>query len=425
MCVAVVPCACCATWGHAGDAVWPREDPDEHNPRRPPWGPLGLEERIVDRVRMGIIGTGGMGSAHVAIAKELETVSLAAVCDIDEAVCRAKSEECGVPGFTNAEELLDSGLVDAVIIATPHYFHPPIAVAAFQRGIHALSEKPIAVTVSAADAMIAAARSSGCKFAVMYQMRTEAINIAARRVIEEGGLGEIYRTSMVMGWYRSQAYYDSGGWRATWTGEGGGVLINQAPHMLDIFTWLGGLPTAISGRTRTRLHEIEVEDEAFATLEYANGAHGYLYASTTEAPGTDVFEIAGDKGKIRIQEGRLRYWRLEQARSEHAAGATEMWSSPKCEEIEVPLPEVQSGHKAVQANFVDAILHGTPLVTPGEEGINALEMINGMILSGHKGQPVSVPVDRAEYDALIESLKASSGGKARLREQRVTDPKFQ
>ena len=201
--------------------------------------------------------------------------------------------------------------MDAVIIATPHYFHPPIALDAFARGVHVLSEKPLAVTVGAADSMIAGAQKSGLKFGVMYQMRAEPQNQAAKQVVESGVLGDIYRTSLTMGWYRSQAYYNSGGWRATWNGEGGGVLFNQAPHYLDLFAWLGGLPKTIMGQTRTRLHDIEVEDEAFATLEYANGAHGYLYASTTEIPNHNMLEICGDKGKLVLHGNSLKVFGID------------------------------------------------------------------------------------------------------------------
>lgn len=376
-------------------------------------------------VRIGVIGVGGMGSGHLTCVQELPNCELTAVCDIDPAVCKAKSEAAGVPGFVDYRELLASGLVDAVTIATPHYDHPVIAIAAFERGLHVLSEKPIAVQVSAADAMIAAAKASGRKFAVMFQMRTEAVFVAAKRIVERGGLGEIYRTNAVVAWYRSQAYYDSGGWRATWLGEGGGVLINQAPHMIDIFTWLGGLPRTIEASVRTRLHDIEVEDEAFATLTYANGAHGYFYASTTEAPGTDAIEIAGDLGKIRIQDGKLRYWKVTPSVSGHNQTATEMWSGPKCDEVTVELPDTKTGHRAIIENFADAILHDTPLIAPGPEGLNAMEMINGIILSGRRGKPVPVPVDRGEYDAFIAEMKASSKDKANVREQRVTDPQHQ
>jgi predicted dehydrogenase len=379
-----------------------------------------------DRVRIGVIGTGGMGSGHCNILPKIPETELTAICDIDPQTRQKVAEQYGVPGFATHTELLDSGLVDAVTIATPHYFHPPIAIDAFRRGLHVLSEKPLGVTVSAVDAMIKAARESGRKFAVMYQMRTEPPNIAARRIVESGQLGNIYRTSGVMAWYRSQAYYDSGGWRATWTGEGGGVLINQAPHGLDLFSWLGGLPTRITGQTRTRLHDIEVEDEAFATLEYANGAHGYLYASTTEMPNHNMIEICGDRGKIVLHGSQLKFFEVKDGIREHATTTAEMWGSPKTEEVPVELPERGEfrDHAAIMRNFARAILFDEPIVAPGEEGLNAVELINGVILSSKTGKPVSVPVNRAEYDRLIEELKATSKEKASVVEQRVTDPKF-
>jgi predicted dehydrogenase len=355
---------------------------------------------------------------------KLEEVALTAVCDTNEETCRAIAEKAGVPGFTRHEELLDSGLVDMVLIATPHYFHPPIAVAAFKRGLHVLSEKPIAVTVSQGDAMIAASERAGKLFGVMYQMRTSPMAQAVHRVIEAGALGEIHRTALIMGWYRSQAYYNSGGWRATWAGEGGGVLINQAPHMLDLFTWLGGLPAKITAQTRTRMHDIEVEDEAFALLEYANGAHGYLYASTTEAPGQDRIEIYGDRGKIVIDGGQANYWQVDVPVSQHARDSTAMWGSPKASPVPLELTPREEGHGAITRNFARAILHGEPLIAPGKDGLNAVEMIDAVILSGKSGQTVSVPVDRARYDALIDDLRSQSREKTNVHEQRVTDPKF-
>lgn len=378
----------------------------------------------MEKVRFGVIGTGGMGSGHCRTMEEIEEAQLTAVCDIAEDVARSVGEKYGVPWYTDAGELLDSGLVDAVIIATPHYFHPPIAIEAFKRSIHVLSEKPIAVTVSAADAMIQAAEASGCKFGVMYQMRSSGRMQLARRIVEEGRLGEIYRTLMVMGWYRSQAYYDSGGWRATWTGEGGGVLINQAPHSLDLFTWLGGMPSRLTGSTRTRRHQIEVEDEAFAVLEYANGAHGYLYASTIEAPGDDRLELCGDRGKLILTGSNIDFYELKTPIGQHVREATEMWSSPEAVKVPLEVPEGGGGHADITRNFARAILHGEPLIAPGKEGINAVEMINAIILSGHTGKSVDLPVDRPAYDALLEQLKAQSRGKQVVKEQRITDPKF-
>lgn len=378
----------------------------------------------MEKVRCGIIGTGGMGMGHVNYMPKMEEIELTCVCDINPDAASAASEKGQVPSFTDPSALLESGLADMVIIATPHYYHAPIAIEAFKRGIHVLSEKPITVTVSQADAMIAAARESGKKFGVMYQMRSSARYQAARRLVEEGQLGEIYRTSLIMGWFRSQAYYNSGTWRATWTGEGGGVLINQAPHFLDLFTWLGGLPSTINSQVRTRLHDIEVEDEAFALLEYANGATGYLYASTTEAPSTERIEICGDQGKLVLDGGSLRFWKLDRGIRDFSENAENMWGGPKAEEVPVEYEKSGGGHADITRNFACAILRGEPLIAPGEEGLNAVEMINGVILSGKTGEPVSVPVDRQRYDDLLEELRASSQEKTTVKELRVTDPNF-
>ncbi|HSV75091.1 MAG TPA: Gfo/Idh/MocA family oxidoreductase [Chthonomonadales bacterium] len=376
----------------------------------------------MEKLRFGVIGTGGMGTAHCANFEKIEEAVLTAVCDIDAGVVQAAAERFGVPGFGAAEELLDSGLVDAVLIATPHYSHPPIAIEAFRRKIHVLSEKPIAVTVSQADSMIAAALESGCAFGVMYQFRSAGVWRQARRIVEEGRLGEVYRTMLVMGWYRSQAYYDSGGWRATWTGEGGGVLINQAPHFLDAFAWLGGLPTRLTGGTRTRLHEIEVEDEAFATLEYANGAHGYLYASTTEAPASEVLEVCGDRGKLELRGGQLRVWDLSTSIRAHCRESTAMWGDPESVAWALERPGGGGQHREITANFCRHITSGEPLMAPGAEGLWAVELINGLILAGHTGDTVELPVDRSVYDRLLAELQAGSREKSRVREQRVTDP---
>ena len=385
---------------------------------------------IHEIVRFGIIGVGGMGSGHCGMMGQIEEARLSAVCDLNPATRDSIAAKYGVPAFATHLELLDSGLVDAVIIATPHYFHPPIAQDAFARGIHVLSEKPLGVTVSAVDKMLASAKQakekSGVKFGAMFQMRAEPQNQAAKRIVASGQLGTIYRTSLVMGWYRTQAYYNSGGWRATWAGEGGGVLINQAPHYLDLFTWLGGLPATITGQTRTRLHDIEVEDEAFATLEYANGAHGYLYASTTEAPGHNLLEVCGDRGKIALNNGVLKHYTIDGGIRDYTTASGEMWGSPAAREVPVELPPapVPASHAAITRNFARAILFDEPLIAPGEEGLSAVELIDGIILSGKTGKTVSTPVNRAEYDALIAKLQATSQAKSAMVEQRVTDPAF-
>lgn len=379
----------------------------------------------MEKLRLGAIGTGGMGSAHIQFMKRIEEVELTGVCDIDEEVCRGVASENDVPGFVDYRELIDSGLVDAVIVATPHYFHPPISVYAMLHGVHVLSEKPVAATVKGADAMNRAAQETGVKFAVMYQRRTTPVYQAARRLIEEGRLGELYRTCCIDTHFRSRAYYDSAGWRATWKGEGGGVTINQAPHGMDVFMSLGGIPSRVTARTATRRHDIEVEDEASAMLEYENGAVGYYHTSTTEAPTTEYMEFCGERGKLVISNGKLSLWALETPVQEFTDTTEGMWASPRALEEEVVLEERETGHAAVIRNFARAILYDEPLISPGVEGIWTVELINALILSGSKGKTVDIPVDRDEYEAFIEEMKRGSRGKVRAGpDLRVTDTSF-
>ena len=374
----------------------------------------------MEKLRYGIIGTGGMGSGHAKTMQDIEEVALTAICDIVPEVAEAVGEEYNVPYFTDYHDLINSDLVDAVMIATPHYFHPEIAIYAMEKGIPALSEKPIAVTVSQADAMIATAKRTGVPFGVMHQTRCGPVWQAAHKIISEGRLGEIYRTMLVYADYRSQAYYDSAGWRATWDGEGGGVLINQSPHALDRFTWLGGLPSRITAITKTRDHKIEVEDVACALLEYPNGGVGYAYCCTNEWPKSDIMEFAGEKGKLQIIGDDLRFWEIPEG-VHHTSNTTDkMWGGPESNEVLIDLEEHETGHKAILRNFARHILYGEPLISPGIEGINAVEMINGMILSGHTGEPVNVPVDRARYDALLANLRANSVKKD-VEDKRITD----
>jgi len=325
--------------------------------------------------------------------------------------------------------LMDSGLVDAVLIATPHYDHPPIAIDAFKRGLHVLSEKPIGVSVKEASRMIRAAERSGKVFAVMFQLRHAPEYQAARKLLDAGRLGEIRRVSMTMAYYRSQAYYDSGGWRATWDGEGGGVLLNQAPHGLDVFTWLAGVPKLVTGQTRTLMHDIDVEDEAFATLEYANGAHGYVYAGVNDSPQVSRLEICGDKGKILIEstdwrEEGIRFWEIKPPLSRFTVENREMWAAPEAKLVEVPLRKREQEHIAVTRNFCRAILYGEELVTPGAEGIWSLELANAMILSHYRKKTVRIPVKRNEYEELLEGLRAKSKPKKGIRDRRITDTQF-
>lgn len=381
----------------------------------------------MSKVRVGVVGLGAMGVGHCRFVSErVPETTLAAVCDIQPERAHSVGEQFGVPAFTDYEAMFQSGLVDAVIIATPHYDHAPVAISAFAHGLHVLVEKPLCVSVSDGDAMIAAARRAGTKFAIGYQHRLRPEIQAAHRLVQQGVLGEVRRTLLITAWYRTQAYYDSGGWRATWAGEGGGVLINQAPHFIDLWLWFGGTPARVWGQTRTVLHTIETEDEAFALVEYPNGAHGYLYATTNEEPGEQLIEVCGDRGKLRIEGSEVQLWQLKHSIRQFTYEAAGMWDSIPAERVELPIPprpeNTLEGQPALIQNFARAILYDEPLACPGEEGLNTVEVVNALILSSKRQKSVTIPVDRAEYDALLAELRAQSAPKQHVREQYATDP---
>lgn len=378
---------------------------------------------MTKKIRIGVVGCGGMGQGHLKQMKAVDGLRLTAVADTDEATARSTGTDYQVPYFSSHQGLIDSKLCDAVLIATPHYFHPVVGREAFRAGLHVLTEKPMAVSVQEADGFLAAARESGRVFSIMHQQRTLPVIRAARRLLAKGKLGQIQRTLMVEPNYRSQAYYNSAGWRGTWSGEGGGVLMNQSPHGIDLFMLLGGLPARVTARTRTRLHEIEVEDEADALLEYENGAWGYYYPSTCEVPGGMLMEITGDLGKMVLQNNTLRYWSLNPGIKEHTETSTGMWTSPEATEEPVTIPEAETGHREIIRNFCAAIAKREPLIAPGEEGIWSMEFINALILSGKKGKSVDIPVNRTEYQRLLTCLQKSSRPRKRVATQRTTDPK--
>ncbi|HNS31733.1 MAG TPA: Gfo/Idh/MocA family oxidoreductase [bacterium] len=377
------------------------------------------------QVRTGVVGMGGMGYAHCKSVVALEQTQLTCVCDNEEAVVKEKAEEFGVTPFTDYRKMIQSGLCDAVIIAIPHWFHPDVSVCAFENGLHVLSEKPIAVTVADADRMIKSAQENKRIFSVMLQRRLEPNVSKAFEIVRSGQLGKVIRTLCVDSWYRTQAYYNSNVWRATWKGEGAGVLINQAPHMIDIFMVLGGIPERLEAKTRTRYHQIEVENEVQAILEYSNGACGYYYTSTFEPVQGHYIEICGERGKLVLNGSETRFYRYEKSIAEDIAAAEDMWASLKSEEEKSGAePDAKKGHIEIIKNFACAIMNGEKLVSPGEEGLYSVEFCNACILSGMKKKPVSLPINREEYTVLIEELKRTSKPKTNVKIQRATDPKY-
>lgn len=359
----------------------------------------------MDKVRLGIVGVGVMGNGHAHQMPKVQEVEFTAVADINPEAADLAAEEYSVRAFRSSTELIESGLCDAVLVATPHYDHPTIAIEAMRAGLHVYVEKPMAVRLSDADAMIQVARETGKLLQVGFNSRATAVAQVARRIVEEGRLGEIYRTELIDCSFRSQAYYDSATWRATWKGEGGGVLMNQSPHGLDRFVMLAGLPSRVHGRVMTRRHRIEVEDESSAILEYPNGATGYVHCTVNEAPGGSRLEIMGEKGKLVLSFRSLHLWEIPAGVQAFSDTTDLMFGSPEAREVEVEIPEMPQysteSHADMVANLARAILFGEPLLCPGEEGIRGLELADAMLMSGNTGQPVDVPVDRAAFDAWL------------------------
>ena len=366
----------------------------------------------MDQVRMGIVGIGNMGSAHaqVLFKNGIPGGVLSAVCDIKETRRNwAKENLEGVAVFESATDLFQSGVCDAVLIAVPHPFHPALAIEAMASGLHVLTEKPAGIAVSAVEQMNQAAEQSGKVFGIMFNQRTHPLFQKAKELVESGKLGVPKRLQWtVTNWYRTQNYYDSGDWRASWAGEGGGVLINQAPHNLDLWQWIFGMPKRLLAHCPiAKYHQIEVEDEATIFAEYENGATAVFITSTGEYPGTNRLEIVGDRAKLVLEDGKLKLWELPIPEREFCFDKSDRIPSPTYREILPDRPE--SAHPGILKNFVGAILHGDPLLAPGIEGVRELTLSNAAYLSAWTGDWVEIPMDTEKFDALLtEKAKASN-----------------
>jgi predicted dehydrogenase len=363
----------------------------------------------MDKVRIGIIGVGIMGSYHARYLLEgkVKGAELTALCDIDPSKLEPFK---AVPGFARSEELIRSGQVDAVMIATPHYSHTTIGIDALQQGLHVLVEKPISVHKADAARLIAAHTNPQQVFAAMFCQRTDPHYRRIKRLIDGGELGKFQRIQWtITDWFRPEAYYASGGWRATWKGEGGGVLLNQCPHQLDLFQWMCGLPVRVRAFCHLgKYHQIEVEDEVTAYLEYANGATAVFIASTGEAPGSNRLEIAGDRGKVVLEGGKITFTRTETPVSEFRRTCPDLFGKPEIWQIDIAAVGNGGQHQEITQNFCDAILKGTPLLAPAEDGIRSVELGNAMLYSSLQGQTVDLPLDGVAYERCLQDLIARS-----------------
>lgn len=359
-----------------------------------------------DKVRFGVIGLGVMGRDHCTCLPTVPEATLTAVCDGFGDSARKMGEQCQVPSFTDHRALIASGLCDAVLIATPHPVRPPIALDVMNAGLHLLSEKPLAECVSAADLMIRTARRKKVALGIMFQRRASPPVLKAQAWIASGALGTVCRATLIAPEFRPQAYYNSGAWRGTWKGEGGGVMINQAPHWLDLFILFGGMPCEVYGRCATRLHKMETEDVAEALLTYPDGGSGYFYATTNEPGSGNMLEVSGTKGKLCYRDDVLTLQRFSEPVPEFSARTELPFGKPEClKEEPFTVPETW-GHADIIRNFVRHLLHGDPLLAPGADGLKSLELANAVWLSAHLKRPVKLPLSRRAYDKFLAGKRA-------------------
>ena len=375
----------------------------------------------MEKVRFGIVGLGNQGSYYTKglfAEDKIENGVLTAVCDWNPAKLDAVKEaleDRDVAYFADFTQMLDSGLVDAVLVEVPHYDHPDMVIQCLNRGIHVVCEKPAGVYTKQVKEMNEVASSSKALFAMMFNQRTNCLYRKMREIVASGELGQLQRvTWIITNWFRTQAYYDSGSWRATWSGEGGGVLINQCPHQLDLVQWIvGELPVAVNGFCHYgKWHDIEVEDDVTAYLRYANGATGVFITTTGEAPGVNRLEISGTKGKLLCDGETLQWYKNSVDSQEFSKGAAGGFDRMDLEIIDVETDGKNPQHAGIINNFANAILGIEPLFVDGREGIAGVELMNAIELSGwNGGAEVALPVDEDAYLAALNEKRATSANK--------------
>jgi predicted dehydrogenase len=360
-------------------------------------------------VSFGVVGLGNMGSYYARLLQEgkISGARLGATCDCDPATLE-RATPPGVPTFSGLEAMLASDACEVILIVTPHPSHAPLATLALRAGRHVLLDKPLAVHKAEAEKLLAIPRRPGQQFGLVFNQRTDPWYQKVRAMVREGKLGQIHRVSWtITNWFRTNAYYASGTWRATWNGEGGGVLINQSVHNLDLLCWIFGMPCNVRALALPgRHHPIEVEDEVSAIFQYADGKFINFVTSTGETPGVNRLEIAGSRGLLTLGDGELLFLQNEIDSTDFLREAREGYVRPEVRRKSIPLPKNRGPqHAGILANFAAAVRGREPLVAPAEEGLHSVELINATIQAGLTGKTISLPMSGASYLRFLRQLR--------------------
>jgi len=371
----------------------------------------------MDSVRLGIVGLGNMGKAHLSNirAGKVPGLRVTALC---ESTGTLPELQDGESPFSNVSEMIKSGKIDAILICTPHFSHTTIGIEALQSGLHVLVEKPISVHKADCERLIAAHTDKSKIFAAMFNMRTNACFKKVKDFIDSGEIGAVRRVHWeVTNWFRTNYYYATGGWRGTWKGEGGGVLMNQCPHNLDLFQWMFGMPQRVRGFCQFgRFHQIEVEDDVTAVLQYDNGTTATFVTSTGEAPGRNVLEISAEQGRITVTDGaKIHFQRNRQPMSKFCMEAEAAFAMPESWHMEIPVDASGGQHVEILQNFTNAILKGEKLLSPADQGIHSVELANAILLSTWQDKTIELPMSSADYERLLtEKGNASTFQKSKV-----------
>lgn len=364
---------------------------------------------MLEKLRFVVIGIGATIYGQHRLGFDLDCVEVVGVHDINTARGQERAKEIGTTFYDDYHTMLTETKPDVAVVITPHPFHMQQSIDCLQAGCHVLVEKPIAVQIADADRMIKAAEDAGKVLAVNFQQRFRPEIVAAQNLIKTGQLGDLQYVNIQRSWTRTALYYDMVDWRGTWKGEGGGVLMNQSPHELDLICLLMGMPRRVFAWARTQLHNIQTEDTIQAMLEWDNGALGSVHISTAEAGLEQKFEIVGTKGHLQIEEGNLTFNEFDVELKQFISESKEAFAAPNLNRKPINLISQHGDHVAVYDNLCDAILHGAPLLVDAPTASRGLELANAMNYSSHQSTPVEFPLNREAYSALLEKLRAEAG----------------
>jgi len=360
----------------------------------------------MEKLKTGIIGAGVIGGCHLKALQGHDAVEPVGVTDVVADAARKRAAEFGIPCYRDAAELIEKARPDYVTVCTPHKSHAAIACEAMRRGVHAFVEKPLTVSAAEARRCAGTAKETGRVLGVNFLRRLRPANARLKELASSGFLGTVIRvTAVLTEWFRSMAYYRSGGWRGTWDGEGGGILVNQAPHDLDLIVWTLGPPEAVCADINTLGHDIEVEDDLCAMLRWPGGARGTLQVNTNEAPGRSFFEITGTKGTLLLEGNRLTATRLAVDAREFSEATEEKMTLPRMGDVVTyDLPDVTNRYALMHTNFAEALRSGAPLMCPGEDAVREVELANALLVSAIRREWVELPARDEEFEQIMSKL---------------------